>query len=55
MTTDKSEGYADTKGFLDRRFEDSRVLGGMVGSVGEWVGFNARAGINILRSKGVRI
>ncbi|CAG8952507.1 hypothetical protein HYFRA_00009610 [Hymenoscyphus fraxineus] len=55
MTTDKSPNFKDTREFLDRRFEDSRVLGEMVGSVGEWVGFNARAGLNVLRSRGVRI
>lgn len=55
MTTDKSPDYIDTRGFLDRRFEDSRVLGQAVGSVGEWVGFSARAGLNVLRSRGVRI
>lgn len=55
MTTDRSEGFVETKEFLDRRFEDSRALGGLVGGVGEWAGFQGRAAINVLRSKGVRI
>ena len=55
MTTDKSAGFSDTKEFLDRRLRDVQVVGGAVGSVGQWVGFTAHAGINILRSKGVRI
>lgn len=55
MTTDKSTDFADTKEFLNRRFTDSQVVGGAVRSVGEWVGFTAHAGLNVLRSKGVRI
>ncbi|KAG9231051.1 COQ9-domain-containing protein, partial [Amylocarpus encephaloides] len=55
MTTDRSEGWRDTSAFLERRFEDNMRLGGVVGSVGQWVGFTARAGVNVLRSKGVRI
>jgi ubiquinone biosynthesis protein COQ9 len=55
MTTDKSDGFRETKEFLDRRFEDSRMLGETVGSVGQWVGFTASSAINVLRSKGVRI
>lgn len=55
MTTDKSKGFTETRQFLDRRFEDSRVLGGLVGGMGEWAGFQGRAMVNVLRSKGVRI
>lgn len=55
MTTDKSEGFSDTREFLERRFEDSRTVGEGVGGVGEWVGFQGRAAVNVLRSKGVRI
>lgn len=55
MTTDKSEGFSETREFLERRFEDSRALGEGVGGVGEWVGFQAGAAVNLLRSKGVRI
>jgi ubiquinone biosynthesis protein COQ9 len=55
MTTDKSEGFKDTKAFLERRFEDSRYLGRVVGGLGEWIGFTMGAGINVLRSKGLRI
>ncbi|KAI9743276.1 MAG: Ubiquinone biosynthesis protein coq9, mitochondrial [Claussenomyces sp. TS43310] len=55
MTTDKSAGFRDTRAFLDRRFEDSSKLGSMAGGLGRWVGFNAGAAVNILRSKGVRI
>jgi len=55
MTTDKSVDFSDTREFLDRRLRDIQVVGGAVGSVGQWVGFTAHAGINILRSKGVRI
>jgi ubiquinone biosynthesis protein COQ9 len=55
MTTDKSEGFQDTKEFLDRRFEDSFKMGTTVKGLGEWLGFTAGASINVLRSKGVRI
>lgn len=55
MTTDKSAGFKDTREFLDRRFRDSQVLGQLVGGAGQWVGFTVRAGINILRSRGVRV
>ncbi|TGO29581.1 hypothetical protein BPAE_0013g00320 [Botrytis paeoniae] len=55
MTTDKSEDFKDTREFLERRFRDSQVLGGVVGGISQWVGFTAMAGVNVLRSKGVRI
>lgn len=55
MTTDTSADFRETKEFLDRRFEDSRALGTVVGGVSEWAGFQARAAVNVLRSKGVRI
>jgi ubiquinone biosynthesis protein COQ9 len=55
MTTDRSEGFSDTRAFLERRFEDSKYLGTAVGSLGKWIGFTAGAGINVLRSKGLRI
>ncbi|KAG4443138.1 hypothetical protein IFR05_001370 [Cadophora sp. M221] len=55
MTRDKSPEFAETKEFLDRRFGDVQVLGKATGSLGQWVGFTAQAGLNVLRSKGVRI
>lgn len=55
MTTDKSTEFADTREFMDRRFSDAQIIGSAVGSAGEWVGFTAHAGLNILRSKGVRL
>ncbi|KAK4179708.1 putative ubiquinone biosynthesis protein COQ9 [Triangularia setosa] len=55
MTTDKSEGFQETRRFLRRRLQEAEELGGAVKGVGEWVGFTASAGINVLRSKGVRI
>lgn len=55
MTNDKSPGFKETRQFMERRFEDGRIVGGAIGSVGEWVGFTAHAGLNVLRSKGVRI
>ena len=55
MTIDKSTEYKDTREFLDRRFKDVRILGGAMGNFTEWAGFTASAGLNVLRSKGVRI
>ncbi|OBT64139.1 hypothetical protein VE03_06216 [Pseudogymnoascus sp. 23342-1-I1] len=55
MSTDASEGFGETREFLERRFEDSRAVGEAVGGMGEWVAFQAGATVNLLRSKGVRI
>lgn len=55
MTTDKSVGFLATREFLNRRFEDSRNVGNLVRGMEQWLGFTAGAGINVLRSKGVRI
>lgn len=51
MTTDKSPDFNDTREFLDRRFEDVQIVGGAVGSMAQWAGFTAQAGLNVLRSK----
>jgi len=55
MTTDKSSDFKDTQAFLERRFEDAYKLGSIGGGLGQWLGFNASAAVNILRSKGARI
>ncbi|KAH8661385.1 COQ9-domain-containing protein [Tricladium varicosporioides] len=55
MTTDKSANYHETGEFLDRRLKDVQDMGSAVGNVGQWIGFTAHAGLNVLRSKGVRI
>ncbi|KAK4194093.1 putative ubiquinone biosynthesis protein COQ9 [Triangularia verruculosa] len=55
MTTDKSEGFQETRRFLRRRLQEAEELAGVAKSVGEWIGFTASAGVNVLRSKGVRI
>lgn len=55
MTNDASAGFADTRAFLTRRFDEVGEFGGVVKSVGEWLSFTAGAGVNVLRSKGVRI
>lgn len=55
MTRDKSPDFAETREFLDRRFGDVQVLGKATGSLGQWVGFTAQAGLNVLRSKGIRV
>jgi len=55
MTTDKSHDFEETRAFLQRRLDESNKASGVLGAVGEWVGFTANAGLNVLRSKGVRI
>lgn len=55
MTTDKSSNFTETKNFMNRRFEDVHAVGSAVGSIGQWVGSTAYAGLNVLRSKGMRI
>lgn len=55
MTNDKSPGFRDTRDFLQRRLREVQELGGVLGSLGQWVGFTASAGVNVLRSKGLRI
>lgn len=55
MTTDRSEDLAETRIFLRRRLNEVQEIGGTLKSVGQWVGFTASAGLNVLRSKGMRI
>lgn len=55
QTTDQSPDYRETRAFLRRRLDEAARVGGAVRSIGEWVGFNAGAAVNVLRSKGVRI
>ena len=55
MTNDHSPDFVETGKFLDRRLEEVKTVGGTLGSIGQWVGFTASAGVNVLRSKGLRI
>ena len=55
MTNDVSVNFAETENFLRRRLGEAESVGGFLGSVGQWAGFTANAGINVLRSKGVPI
>lgn len=55
MTNDKSPDFVETRQFLQRRLGEVRSIGGLAGSVGQWAGFTFSAGVNVLRSKGVRI
>lgn len=40
---------------MRRRLDEGRIVGGVVKVVREWVGFMMGVGVNVLRSKGVRI
>ncbi|KUI72032.1 Ubiquinone biosynthesis protein coq9, mitochondrial [Cytospora mali] len=55
MTSDHSEGFVETRKFLQRRLSEAHDIGGTLKSLGQWVGFTANAGLNVLRSKGMRI
>ncbi|KAK0713827.1 COQ9-domain-containing protein [Lasiosphaeria miniovina] len=55
MTTDQSPGFQHTHMFLRRRLTEATDVGNAAGSVREWISFTASAGINMLRSKGMRI
>ncbi len=55
MTNDRSPGYRETRDFLRRRLDETEAAAGALGGVARWLGFTASAGLNVLRSKGVRI
>lgn len=55
MTTDNSENFIETSKFLRRRLGEVQNVGGVLRAAGEWAGFTASAGLNLLRSKGARI
>jgi ubiquinone biosynthesis protein COQ9 len=55
QTTDQSTEFRDTEEFLDRRLEELRTVGSAASGTLEWVGFQAGAVVNLLRSKGMRI
>ncbi|CRK46727.1 hypothetical protein BN1723_007236 [Verticillium longisporum] len=43
MTNDKSAGFADTREFLQSRLGEVKDAGSVLGAVGQWVGFTAKA------------
>ncbi|KAL0467774.1 ubiquinone biosynthesis protein COQ9 [Neurospora intermedia] len=55
MTNDHSPEFMDTRAFLNRRLREVNEVGGVFRNLREWVGFTATAGVNVLRSKGVKI
>ncbi|KAH7325119.1 COQ9-domain-containing protein [Stachybotrys elegans] len=55
MTNDNSPDFIETNKFLRRRLDEVKTVGGALGSLGQWAGFTMSAGINVLRSKGLRI
>jgi ubiquinone biosynthesis protein COQ9 len=55
MTNDRSPDFVETQKFLHRRIDEVKAVGAVAGSVGQWVGFTVSSGINVLRSKGVRV
>ncbi len=55
MTNDQSPEFQDTRDFLRRRFGEADGASAYARFAGQWLAFTARAGANVLRSKGVRI
>ncbi|KOS17633.1 Ubiquinone biosynthesis protein coq9 [Escovopsis weberi] len=55
MTNDRSPGFIETNRFMQRRLDESQLLGGAIASIGQFAGFTFSAGLNVLRSKGVPI
>lgn len=55
MTNDRSPDFVETRAFLRRRLGESSSVSATASAIGQWVGFTASAGVNVLRSKGVRI
>lgn len=55
MTQDRSKDFAETEQFVDARLADITKVGGVIGALGEWVGYTGHSAVNVLRSKGVRI
>lgn len=55
QTTDQSTDHRDTEAFLERRLEETRIMGSAWRNVTEWAGFQAMAGVNLARSWGARI
>lgn len=55
MTTDKSPNFEATEEFLDRRLDDAKEVGSVVGGLGKYVGFWAGSALSWGRSMGVRV
>jgi ubiquinone biosynthesis protein COQ9 len=55
MTSDTSPGFSQTQEFLERRFADTSSTAALVSNTSQFMGFTARAALNVLRSKGIRI
>lgn len=55
MTSDTSEGFADTRQFLRRRMKEAKGMKRALGDVGQWIGYNAMGALNVARSWGMKI
>jgi ubiquinone biosynthesis protein COQ9 len=55
QTQDQSTDWRDTEQFVDARLQDVQHAGSAIGAVAEWLSFTGHAGVNVLRSKGLRI
>ncbi len=55
MTTDKTQDFAATEEFLNRRLEDAQNVGSTAGGFSQYVGFWAGNTINAARSWGMKV
>jgi ubiquinone biosynthesis protein COQ9 len=55
MTTDKSNGFSETRAFVDRRLEDTQKMGSAVGGFPQYLGFWAANSVHLARSWGMRV
>lgn len=55
MTSDTSKNFAATEEFLDRRLQDTRMVGGTIGGFTSYVGFWAGNSVNLARAWGMKI
>lgn len=55
MTQDTSKDFVETEQFLDSRLGDMMKIGGILGTLGQWVDYTGHSVVNVLRSKGMRI
>lgn len=55
MSTDKSNGFEETREFLDRRLEGAKVVGGVVGGMRDYASWWAGNGIGLARAWGMKV
>ncbi|KAG6003237.1 hypothetical protein E4U21_002237 [Claviceps maximensis] len=55
MTNDKSPGFVDTRSFMLRRLDETKIVGELIAGISTWTSFTIISSINLLRSRGIRL